>query len=239
MPEIRDTSQVEMTPYYWWVRQTDSTSPLATTPFFKSALSLLWFRLSPSHIVLSLSLLHRSSINNLLPQSSSPQLRSSCHSCCISSPPQDKPSIMPEYDTVPPEADAKQDALKEPGVAQRTDNEEDAPQKPTSDQKDPISSSKDERSPSGIDERISSPSPQPYYDCPDVGCTWPCAHHVHKIKGDRDFSWYSDLKQFGSDNSKIPRVQSKMKVGRKDCQICRIIFNIVEQSDCDWSKCTD
>ena len=76
--------------------------PLLTPRFFESSLSLLHS---------SLSLLHGSSINNLLHQSSSSQLQFSCHSCC--SPARNEPSIMAEYDTVPQEADANQDALED------------------------------------------------------------------------------------------------------------------------------
>ena len=48
--------------------------------------------------------------------------------------------VMAEYDQAPQEADAKQDALEEPGVAD-TDGEEDAPQEAPSNREGPISSS--------------------------------------------------------------------------------------------------
>ena len=82
---------------------------------------------------------------------------------------------MELHNTVPQEADAEEDGfaealeqacklyitsrechfdlysalLQEPGVAERTDGEQDAPVEPPSDREDPISSSEDE--PSGID----------------------------------------------------------------------------------------
>ena len=56
-------------------------------------------------------------------------------------------------------------------------------------------------------------------DCQDVGCTWPCAHHVHRVN-ERYFYWYPDLQR-----------ESEGKVGLKDCQFCQIFFNI-RQSDC-------
>ena len=65
------------------------------------------------------------------------------------------------------------------------------------------------------------------YDCQDVGCTWPGAHHLHELK-ERDFDWYPDLERLGR---KVSRVQSEGKVGLKDCQFCRIFFNI-GQSGC-------
>ena len=139
---------------------------------------------------------------------------------------------MAEYDTVPPEADAKQNALEQPGFAERTDDEKDAPQKPPEDRKDPISSSKDERSPSGIDKRIPPPSRPPCYDCPDDGCFWPCAHHVHRLDEwfwIKIFHWYPDLENLPSHHG--PKIPTKMNVGMKDCQFCQIFFGI-GQSDC-------
>ena len=169
---------------------------------------------------------HSSSINNLLPQSSSSQLRLCSHSCRISSPVPDETSIMAEYDTVPQEADDKQEALEEPGVDQRTDGQEDTSEQPPRDREDPISSSKDETS--GTDERIirRPPSPLPYYDCRDVDCTWPCAHHFHSDKN-LNFEWYPELEHCRYQHPEIPRLQSEMK----DCQFCRIFFTI-GQSHC-------
>ena len=129
---------------------------------------------------------------------------------------------MAEYDAVPREADDRQDALEESGVAERTDGEEDAPQEPPSDQEDPINSGEDESS--GVD------SPPLLFDCLDVGCTWPCAHHFHRDK-DLKFYWHPDLEKFGVYNPKIPRIQSEMKIGTKDCQFCGIFFTIW-QNDC-------
>ena len=135
---------------------------------------------------------------------------------------------MELYDTVPQEADAKQDALEEPGVAVRVDGEEDAPQEPPPDRVVHIISSEGERS--GIDERISPPTPRRFFDCQDAGCTWPCAHHLHKYE-QLNFYWYPGLERFDHEYPGIPKVQSGMKVGVKDCQFCRIFFSI-EQSDC-------
>ena len=106
---------------------------------------------------------------------------------------------MPEYDTVPQEADDRQDA---------------------------ISSSKDESS--GVD------LPPVLLDCLDVGCTWPCAHHIHRLKDPPNlFRWCPDLDHFGYyQNPEIPRIQSEMKVGTKDCQFCGIFFSIIGKSDC-------
>ena len=198
--------------------------------------SLLHLSLPPSYISLSPSLLHLSL--SLPPTSFFNQHSTTCfpnlpHLNCIILPfllhffttaGQNQAGNMAEYDTVPPEADAKQNALEQPGVAERTDDEKDAPQKPLEDRKDPISSSED-----GSSGSDSSP---PYYDCPDVGCTWPCAHHVHRLKEvGTAFWWYPALKNLRSYHPEIPKVQSEMKVGRKDCQFCRIFFTI-GQSDC-------
>ena len=115
------------------------------------------------------------------------------------------PKFCASYVTGPREADAKKDALKEHGP-ERTDGEEGAPEKPPS--------------------RLS--------DCPDVGCTWPCAHHLHP-GGPRDgtyFKWYPDLEQFRNQNPEIPRARSEMKVGMKDCQFCQIFFTIAQSDYC-------
>ena len=132
---------------------------------------------------------------------------------------------MAEYDTAPQEADDRQDTLEESGVTERTDIEEDAPQEPPSDREDSISSSEGESS--GGD------SQPPLRDCLDVGCTWPCAHHFHWRKDLLSFfCWYPDLDHFGQhQHPEIPRNQSEMKVGTKDCQFCGIFFTIW-QSDC-------
>ena len=189
--------------------------------------------------VLSLSLLQRSSINNLLPQSSSSQLATLAPFLHQR---RKKPAVMAEfhrlYDTVLQEADDNEYTLaellrnaflQEPGLTARTDGEEDAPEKPPSDREDSASSSKDERS--GIDKRISPPSPPPpphLSDCLGFGCTWPCAHHIHiGKKEDRVFRWYPELEHCGRQHPEMPRIQSEMK----ECQFCRIFFNI-RQSDC-------
>ena len=133
------------------------------------------------------------------------------------------------YDTVPQEADDNVDALAEahdaflqdPGVA---DGEEDAPQERPSDREDAISSSEE-------DESSGTRSPPPVFDCLDVGCTWPCVHHVHWDK-DLNFFWYPDLEFWDRHSPQMPRVQQEMKIGVKDCQFCRIFFGIA-QSDCD------
>ena len=70
----------------------------------------------------------------------------------------------------------------------------------------------------------------PSYDCQHVDCTWPCAHHFHERKS-LQFTWFPDVEYLSHRLQKIPGVQSKMKVGTKDCQFCRIFFNI-GQSDC-------
>ena len=112
---------------------------------------------------------------------------------------------MAEYDTVPQEADAKQDAPQEPEVTERTDGEEGAPEKP----------------------------PSLFSDCPDVGCTWPCAHHLHpRVLRYPYFRWYPDLEQFSNQNPEIPRARSEMKVGMKDCQFCQIFFTIAQSDYC-------
>ena len=137
---------------------------------------------------------------------------------------------MELHDTVPQEADDREDALEvpsEPGVAERTDNQEDAPEEPPADRDDPISPREDESS--GVDKGIIQRPP--YYDCQDAGCTWPCAHHLHTNKGPLNFYWYPDLEHFDNEHPEIPRFQSEMKVGMKDCQFCRIFFTIA-QSDC-------
>ena len=104
----------------------------------------------------------------------------------------------------------------------RADGEEDAPrQESPSDQQDAISSSKNESS--GVDS-------SPPYDCPDIGCTWPCAHHFHWRKQPW-FFWYPDLDHFGYQHPEMPRIWSEMKVGAKDCQFCGIFFTIW-QSGC-------
>ena len=130
------------------------------------------------------------------------------------------------YDAVPPEADDNEEApaeayntfLQEPGVAERTDGEEDAPDEPPSDREDSTSSSRDEGS---------------FFDCLEVGCTWLCAHHFH-VDEDRDFHWYPDLAQCAphGSNPKIRRIRSEMKVSMKDCQYCRIFFGIIGQTGC-------
>ena len=73
-------------------------------------------------------------------------------------------------------------------------------------------------------------SPLRWFDCPDVGCTWPCAHHLHENRL-RSFTWYPDLEHFGNQHPEIPKDQSEMKIGMNDCQFCRIFFSI-GQSDC-------
>ena len=140
-------------------------------------------------------------------------------------------------EAVPQEADAIQDALEvsEPGVAECMDGQEYASEQPPSDREDPVSSSKDERS--GSDKRIisRSPSPPPCYDCQDVGCTWPCAHHLHPWEEKLAF-WLPDLENMELDNifrecPGITRAQAEMRVGMKNCQFCRIFFSI-GQSAC-------
>ena len=71
----------------------------------------------------------------------------------------------------------------------------------------------------------------PSYDCQDAGCTWPCAHHLHRWIH-RSFRWYPDSEQFSHKNPQIPRALSEMKVGMKDCQFCRIFFTIRQSGDC-------
>ena len=128
------------------------------------------------------------------------------------------------------EFDSYKAFIREPGVAKRTDGEEEAPVEPPSDREDPISSSKNARS--GIEKRISRrpPSPPPSFACEDVGCTWPCAHHLHTEKEKRAFSflWVPDLERVGHRHPQMPRLQSEMK----DCQFCQIFFSL-GQSDCD------
>ena len=195
---------------------------VALTPPYHSFLRLL--SLSPLHSSLSPSYTVLQSTTCF--QSSPSQLPLGCHSCDISSPAPDETSIMAEYGTVPQEADNKQDALEESGVAQlSTDGEEDAPQETPSGRQDFISSSKYERL------RIHRPRRYSLTDCPDVGCTWPCAHHFH-VRGKQSlFHWYQDLDYLGSRHPKIPRFLSEMKVGTEDCQFCGIFFSI-RKSDC-------
>ena len=125
---------------------------------------------------------------------------------------------MGEYDTVPQDADDKQDAIEVPGVADRTDGEEDAPEQRPSDREDRISSSEDD-------------SPPVFDDCLDVGCTWPCAHHAH-TSNELDFAWYPELEHIAHQHPKIPRAQLEMKVAVKDCQFCGIFFSIWRSDDC-------
>ena len=113
---------------------------------------------------------------------------------------------MAEYDTIPQEADDRQDTLEESGVvAGRTGVEEDAPQ---------------ESPPDRQNQRLCA--------CKDVGCTWPCAHHFHWRKRPKDnlFLWYPDLDRVGYQHPEISRIQSEMKVGTKDCQFGGIFFSI-------------
>ena len=136
---------------------------------------------------------------------------------------------MGEYDTVPQEADDKLDALEEPepGVAERTDGEEDAPEEWPSDRDDPISFSEDERS--VIDQIFLSP--QRFFDCLDVGCTWPCAHHLHTSKERAEvFEWDPNCGHLDPRHPEIPRLQSEMM----DCQFCRIFLSI-GLDDCNCS----
>ena len=210
-------------PLTWHPQLTPSFYP---PYFFESSLSPSSTSPSLPPTYFSLSLLQNSSTNNLLPQSSSSQLRLCCHSCCTSSPARNETSIMAEYDTVPREAapqevDDKQEALEEPGVDQRTEGQEDTSEQPPRDREDPISSSKDETS--GTDERIirRPPLPPPYYDCRDVGCIWPCAHHFHPGKN-LYFRWYPELEKSHYHHPERPRIQS----GMKECQFCRVFFGI-------------
>ena len=93
--------------------------------------------------------------------------------------------------------------------------------------------------PIGIPDRVvvtriivqQPPSHRPYYDCRDVECTWPCAHHHYRGE-DMEFLWYPDLEKLNQEYPEIPRDESKMKVGLKTCQFCRIFFGIIERSGC-------
>ena len=123
---------------------------------------------------------------------------------------------MAEYDTVPQEAENKQDALEESGVAERTNREEVALEQPPSHQEDPISSGEDERPP-----RLT--------DCRKVGCTWPCTHHDHLGGVHRSFLWWNPgLERF----NRRTGVQLEKEVGRKDGQFCGIFFSILQSDGC-------
>ena len=63
--------------------------------------------------------------------------------------------------------------------------------------------------------------------CLDVGCTWPCAHHLHATRH-LEFCWYPELDHCGYQDPEIPRVRSEME----DCKFCQIFFSI-GKSDCD------
>ena len=140
------------------------------------------------------------------------------------------------YDTVPQEADDNDNApakpydafLQEPGLAVLTDGEEDAPEEPPSDREDSVISSENEES--GNDKRISPPWPPPLFACRGFGCTWPCAHHIHRRKKeDMAFRWYPELEHCGYQHPEMPRIQSEMK----ECEFCRVFFGIIRQIGCN------
>ena len=156
------------------------------------------------------------------------QLQLCCHSCCIASPARDETNVMAEYDIVPQDADDKQDALEEPGVAEPTDGEEDALEQPASDRKDRISSHEDERW--GID------LPRRWINCRDDGCPWSCAHHGrhhNSTDGLPEFYRFPDLEHwdFPRLGYPDPELTTRFKSEMKDCQFRRIFFSIA-QSDC-------
>ena len=180
--------------------------------------------LSPSY------LLHSSSINNLLPQSSS----LNCGCAAILAAPlhqrRTNPALWRSTIQFPKRQTPKKThtkSLESPTVrAVRKMRLSSRPQtKNFGLREGHISSSKDERS--GIDKRIiRRPPPPPHYDCRDVSCTWPCAHHFHGGK-DLNFMWYPELEHCPYQHPEIPRFRSEMK----DCQFCRIFFTI-GQGDC-------
>ena len=143
----------------------------------------------------------------------------------ISSAARDGTSIMAEFsrshEPVPQEADDNGNANSPTSMecVFGSGGEEDASEENSSDLEEPISFSEDGMSEISIDIFE-------LFDCRDVGCTWPCAHHIHPLP--YMHHWYPD---FEGIRYWYPQIPTSFDSEMKDCQFCRILFSI-GQNDC-------